>query len=312
MDTAEAKAQLFQQRIDQIAGDLATTLIPVFMRLAPIIETQLVPVLMKFVEDIAKHGPALASALAKLAPHASTAADALAKIIGFAADNPVAAGAMLILANAGPALMSAAMSLSASGASMTGAATALGSAAAVFGAAVAGFALGKQIGDDMNKGNNAHITETTANVADATNLSSKIRMGNASPEEVAAAREKLASLDKRASVGVFGRFVEGAGAGARGLANGDITAANIGSLLPMVAGIRGVTEATLGGSDQKAAAGGAEELREALKSVELKPGSGVNIANGADLGAQLAGPVANAVRDGLAGVTIQGPKAQNE
>jgi len=312
MDTAEAKAQLFQQRIDQIAGDLATTIIPVFMRLAPIIETQLVPVLVKFVEDVAKNGPALASALAKLAPHASMAADALAKLIGFAVDNPVAAGAMLILANAGPALMSAAASLSASGAGMTGAATALGSVVAVFGAAVAGFAVGKSVGDDMNKGNNAHITETTGNVADATNLASKIRMGNATPEDIAAAREKLGALDKRANTGVLGRFLEGAGAGVRGLAGGDVTMANVASIIPMVAGIRGATEATLGGSDQKAAAGGAEELREALKSVELKPGSGVNVANAADVGAAIAAPVGDAIRTGLAGANLQSPKAQLE
>lgn len=307
MQTAEAKAQLFQQRVDQIAGDLADKLLPAFIGMLPVIEGQLVPALQKFVGDVSQHGPQLVDALAKIAPVAAAAADKLAGLIGVMANNPELTAALYLLIQVGPSLLTAAASLQASSASSAVAAGSLGRAASVLGAAAAGFVTGKKVADDMVKGNKKHITDTDADTATATTLASKIRTGTATDEEIAQANALKGRLDKRANTSAFERFTEGAGAGYKGLANGDFTLSNVASALPFIAAIRGGTEAVYGGSDQKQAGDAAEELRKALSQVELKPGGEVGIANAE----AITGPIVDAIRSIPSG-DLQHPKAQVE
>ena len=308
MQTAEAKAQLFQQRVDQIAGDLADKILPAFINMLPVIESQLVPALKKFVEDVSQHGPKLVDALAKIAPVAAVAADKLAGLIGVMANNPELTAALYLLVQVGPSLMTAATSLQASSAGNMAAAGSLARAAGVLGAAAAGFLVGKEVGDDMAKGNKRHIAETDVNTATATNLASKIRTGTASEEEIAQAKTLQGRLDERANTGIFGRFAEGAGAGYKGLTSGDVTLANVASVLPFIAAIRGGTEAVYGGSDQKQAGDAAKELRDALSQVEVKPGSKVGIDNAE----AISGPIVSAIQGLASSGALQGPKAQTE
>ena len=163
------------------------------------------------------------------------------------------------------------------------------------------------VADDMGSKADKRRKGLDANIADATNLSTRIRQGAATPEEIARAKALESSLSAEGNKGFFGRFGDGATAGAKGLAGGEVSVANLLSVLPPVALLRGAIEGGLGGSGKEAAGAASAELREALKGLELKPGSQVQLAPGTELTVR----VSNASEIAAAG-GLQGPKAQAE
>lgn len=174
-----------------------------------------------------------------------------------------------------------------------GAASKVGSMLAVAGAGLAGWEVGQAITGDMDKGLRKQEARSVAREANATTLASRLRMGTATEADKTAAEKLLADMKGEKDKGFGSRFVESATAGARGLANGDISVANIASLLPGVALARGVVEGGLAtqqaGNDKNADAAIAE-LQAALanpKPVALAPGQQmtVTIGNVSDLAA---------------------------
>lgn len=322
MDTMEAKAQLFQQRIDQIAGDLADKLIPAFLTLVPVIEKG-VPVLNKFVEDVAKHGPAIADAADKLVPKFAEVADVLAKMIGAAVNNPEIAGAVIAAGAFRGALGSLAGSLGSLVSSSAGASAALAS----FGSALLpvlailglGAAAGKAIDQGIETGNDSgrEYSETSR----AGNLARKIRSGQASPDEIEHAKGLAEKLEMRGLGGGEGVMsVPGRMLGRAAASSLDVmenvkrdgfslsSLGHIAGFLPTM-----MTAATTGDSNASAsAAGAAEELKAALSGspMKLEPGSKVALENPEAIGAAIAGPVGEAVSAAIASSGLQRPGAQ--
>jgi len=167
-----------------------------------------------------------------------------------------------------------------------GTASKVGNAMAVAGAGLAGWEVGQAVVGDMDKGLRKQDARATAREANATTLASRLRMGTATQDDVTAAQKLLSDLKGEKDKGVGTRFIEGATAGARGLANGDVTLANIASLMPGVALARGVVEGGLAtqqaGNDKNADAAIAE-LQAALanpKPVTLAPGATMTVTIG--------------------------------
>ena len=181
----------------------------------------------------------------------------------------------------------------------------------VVGAGIAGVFAGKDIADDMGAKADAKRKGLDTDIATATNLASKIRTGNASPEEIAKAQALQGSLDAESQKGFFGRFAEGATAGVKGLAGGEVSLANVLSALPPVAMLRGAIEGGFGGSGEKAVGAASSELADALasKALKLDPNSQVQLANTDAIAAAVGQAVGQAV---AANGGLQGPKAQTE
>ena len=134
MGGMEAKAQVFQQNIDKIAGDMADKLIPAMLKFVPVAEKG-ADALIKFVEAIVPHAPALAASLAQLVPVMVSATPAMAKLFGFVANHPLLAAGAVVGAGAAQGVVGAALSSAVTQGIMgAGAAGAAGTA----GAAVAG------------------------------------------------------------------------------------------------------------------------------------------------------------------------------
>jgi hypothetical protein len=187
-----------------------------------------------------------------------------------------------------------------------GGASKLVTALGVVGAGIGGLMMGKEIADGLGDKERKGLD---SNIANASNLASRIRTGAATPEEVARAKALKGELAGEADKGFFGRLADGATAGVRGLASGDVSLANIASVLPPVAAMRGGLEAVGGGQGKGAAADAAAELSSALAKAQLKldPASEVKIAAGTELTVR----VSNASEIAGAG-SLQGPKAQIE
>lgn len=167
-----------------------------------------------------------------------------------------------------------------------GKASIVGNVLAVAGAGLAGWEVGQAVVGDMDKRLHKQDARATAREANATTLASRIRMGTATDADRTAAQKLLSDLKGEQDKGVGSRFIEGATAGARGLANGDVTLANIASLMPGVALARGVVEGGLAtqqaGNDKNAGAAIAE-LQAALanpKPVALAPGTTMTVTVG--------------------------------
>lgn len=191
------------------------------------------------------------------------------------------------------------------GAPVASKAGAVASVLGVVGAGVAGLFGGKEVADAAGSKADAHLRDVASSVSTATNLASKIRMGTASADEIAQAKALQSSMESESGFGgKVSRFKEGALAGVKGLADGDVSVANILSALPPVAAMRGLVQGASAGAGQEAAGGAAAELKAALASVKIDPSSSIQIANPD----AIAGPIAKAVR----AINLQGPKAQTE
>lgn len=309
MNSLEAKAQIFQQRLDQIAGDLADKLMPAFLKLTPALEN-MVPVVGKFIDSVTPHADELASALVRLAPVAGKAADALATLITFAVDHPVLAGgavvggsalqggASALLGAAAQGLLGSSTTLGTAGTSMIASAGQLGAAAALLAGIHFG---GRKVIDKAFE----EVDTLSGNQGEATNLASKLRRGKGTAEDKKEA-EGMAGRFELMGGNFFERF---AGANNETLDRVSKDGATPESLLRLIASP--VTSAlTAGTTGSDAAKGGAndaaQELRQALSEATKMP-------DAAAMGTAMAGPVGEAVergvKSGLAGAGIQNPKA---
>lgn len=290
MQTAEAKAQLFQQRLDQIAGDMADKLMPAMLKFAPVAE-QGAAILLKFIEAVAPNADQLAVALGQLAPVAAQAATALAKIIGGAVESPKAAAALLVggMAVKGALGVAAGSSLvqgalgsgvgalaggaKAAGAGLLakggGALAAGGTVAAVVGAAVAGGMLGTTATDWQDQQYKDRTKTRQALGNEATTLQQKMFQGTASESDIKRARELTGQLRATANDGSFSGKVD-----------------------------------KMLGDDSAARAG------EQAAALEAALSKAIPKQDPAAMGAAMAGPIAEAVGTAVAAANAQSPKVQ--
>lgn len=306
MQTAEAKAQLFQQRLDQIAGDMADKLMPAFLKLTPALEN-MVPVVGKFIDSVTPHADELASALVRLAPVAGKAADALATLITFAVDHPVLAGgavvggsalqggASALLGAAAQGLLGSSTTLGTAGTSMIASAGQLGAAAAL----LAGIHFGgrKVINKTMEE-----VDTLSGNQGEATNLASKLRRGKGTAEDKKEAEGKAGRFELMGG-NFFERF---AGANNETLDRVSKDGATPESLLRLIASpVTSALTAGVSGGDvaKEGANDAARELRQAIAESNKMP-------DAAEMGAAMAGPIADAVGAAVGAANAQNPKVQ--
>ena len=290
MQTAEAKAQLFQQRLDQIAGDMADKLMPAMLKFAPVAE-QGAAILLKFIEAVAPNADQLAVALGQLAPVAAQAATALAKIIGGAVESPkaaaallvggmaaksalgVAAGSSLVQGAVGSGVGALAGGAKAAGAGLLakggGALAAGGTAAALVGAAVAGGMLGTTATDWQDQQYKDRTKTRQALGNESTVLQQKMFQGTASESDIKRARELTGQL--------------------RATANDDSFSGKVDKML---------------GDDSAARAG------EQAAALEAALSKAIPKQDPAAMGAAMAGPIAEAVGAAVGAANAQNPKIQ--
>jgi len=290
MQTAEAKAQLFQQRLDQIAGDMADKLMPAMLKFAPVAE-QGATILLKFIEAVAPNADQLAVALGQLAPVAAQAATALAKLIGGAVESPkaaaallvggmaaksalgVAAGSSLVQGALGSGVGALAGGVKAAGAGLLakggGALAAGGTAAALVGAAVAGGMLGTMATDWQDQQYKDRTKTRQALGNEATTLQQKMFQGTASEGDIKRARELTGQL--------------------RATANDTSVSGKVDKLL---------------GDDSAARAG------EQAAALEAALSKAIPKQDPAAMGAAMAGPIADAVGTAVAAASLQTTKVQ--
>ena len=306
MQTAEAKAQLFQQRLDQIAGDMADKLMPAFLKLTPALEN-MVPVVGKFIDSVTPHADELASALVRLAPVAGKAADALATLITFAVDHPVLAGgavvggsalqggASALLGAAAQGLLGSSTTLGTAGTSMIASAGQLGAAAALLAGIHFG---GRKVIDKTFE----EVENLSGNQGEATNLASKLRRGKGTAEDKKEA-EGMAGRFELMGGNFFERF---AGANNETLDRVSKDGVTPESLLRLIASpvTSALTAGTTGGDVAKEGANdAARELRQAIAQSNKMP-------DAAEMGAAMAIPIADAVAAAVAAASLQNPKVQ--
>lgn len=282
MDTPEAKAQKFQQRIDQISMDMADKLMPAMLKFVPVAEKG-ADVLLKFVDAVVPHADALAKAMGDLVPVIAQATPALAGFIGFMAKHPLLTGAGIVGANAATGVIGsiAANSLGATaiGATVTGAggkiAGALGGAAGAAGTTALGVGaaglLGFGVGTLATNRADQELKDRRSILNEANALEFKIRGGNATPEEVKRGQKLVGQLNND-----FG-------------------------------GVTGFIDKVTGGNQGEDAAKLASALNEALgkAQVKLDANSQVQLAPGQEISVRVTNP-------GDIGGNVQGPKAQTE
>lgn len=290
MNSLEAKAQIFQQRLDQIAGDMADKLIPAMLKFAPVAE-QGAAILTKFIEAVAPNADQLAKALGQLAPAAAQAATMLAKLIGGAVESPkaaaallvggmaakgalgVAAGSSLVQGAIGSGVGALAGSAKAAGAGLLakggGALAAGGTVAAVVGAAVAGGMLGTMVTDSQDQQYKDRTKTRQALGNESTVLQQKMFQGTASESDIKRARELTGQLRATANDGSFSGKVD-----------------------------------KMLGDDSAARAG------EQAAALEAALSKAIPKQDPAAMGAAMAGPIAEAVGTAVAAANAQNPKVQ--
>jgi hypothetical protein len=290
MNSLEAKAQIFQQRLDQIAGDMADKLIPAMLKFAPVAE-QGAAILTKFIEAVAPNADQLAKALGQLAPAAAQAATMLAKLIGGAVESPkaaaallvggmaakgalgVAAGSSLVQGAIGSGVGALAGSAKAAGAGLLakggGALAAGGTVAAVVGAAVAGGMLGTMVTDSQDQQYKDRTKTRQALGNESTVLQQKMFQGTASESDIKRARELTGQLRATANDGSFSGKVD-----------------------------------KMLGDDSAARAG------EQAAALEAALSKAIPKQDPAAMGAAMAGPIAEAVGAAVGAANAQNPKIQ--
>ena len=295
MATPEAKAQKFQQRIDQLSMDMADKLMPAMLKFVPVAEKG-ADVLLKFVDAIVPHADALAAAMGDLVPVIAKATPALASLVGFMARHPYLAAAGIVGGNAATGVIGslAANSLGATAIGATagravgaltgaagvgsmgmkaiaaGGAGTIGTAALGVGAAgLAGFGVGTAATNKFDE--NLKDRRNVLNEANA--LDFKIRGGDASAAEIKRGQELVGQL--RNDFGGATGFID-----------------------KVTGGHQGEDAAKLADS-LSAALGKAQVKLDASSQVTLAPGTeiAVRVTNPGDIG-------------GSGG--LQGPKAQTE
>jgi hypothetical protein len=271
---------------------------------------RLAPAVSKLATDLSAQGPAIGKA-----------AEVLATGITTAVQHPLAAGLGVVTASVAKSLVAqmianriSAMSVTAGVVNVSGgvpggggaptpggpglgsklatlAGTSVGAAGAgaVAGTVVAGGAIGAVLGHVVSGGIESDLQKRESRAATASNLASKIRMGNATAEDMAQAKGLVGQLGEDQSSGWMSRMWKNSTAGARGLLSGDFSAANLLTgipLPPMLLGAlgRGVVGAGLEGQQQgidKNTGAAAAELKAALEgaSVRMAPGTTINIGN---------------------------------
>lgn len=268
-------------------------------------------------------GDQLAPAISKLTAEAKNLGPALGKVstalvgaVTTAIEYPLATAMGVIGASVGKSLLAqflanriAAMSVTAAVVNVTGGGgtppgtptgawdkakgfggTAVGAAGAgaIAGTVAAGAVIGGTLGyvtaaasdEDLNRGRN----QRGERAATATNLASKIRMGNASAEDIAQAKALTGQLSDDTKAGSFlSRFWKHSTSGVRELADGKVSAGNIASALPPLAALRGIYGGVLEGQEKgmdKNSDAALKELQAALdKPTTLAPGTTINIGN---------------------------------
>jgi hypothetical protein len=284
METPEAKAQKFQQRIDELSMQMADKLMPAMLKFVPVAEKG-ADVLLKFVDAVAPNADQLAASLGNLAPLAARAAEALAKIISMASGSPGTAASLVvggmvakgvIGAAAGNAAVQSAVGAGVAGVGGKLATGAAGLASSSVGASIAagtvGFGLtyaGLSYADDKSKDKRDQSQKL---INESVGLRFKIGSGQGSEADVARAQALVAQLGKV----------------------GENTS---------------VVDKVLGNSREDQAKAAASDLSAALSKATMKldPSTQVQIAPGTELTVR----VSNAGEIAAAG-NIQQPKAQTE
>ena len=286
METPAAKAEKFQQRLDQLSMDMADKLMPAMLKFVPVAEKG-ADVLLKFVDAIVPHADALAASLSQLVPVVASLTPTIASVVGFAAKHPALAATGIIGGNAAMGAAGAAatsvLGRMAIGGAITGTAGGAGLKAALTGAAgltgttalgagaagIVGYGVGTAATNkfDENLGDRRKILN------EANALEFKIRGGNASAAEVKRGQELVGQLNND-----FG-------------------------------GVTGLIDKVTGGNQGEDAAKLAAALNDALgkAQVKLDASSQVTIAPGTEIAVRVTNPGDIGGSGGL-----QGPKAQTE
>ena len=250
METAGARAEIAQQKVDKITADGAER------------------VMASLKKHMAANGEAIAGAV-----------DKGAVLAGWMADNPfqgmgVIVGAYIVKELAGAGLGAAVKALSTP------------TTAAITGGAVAGLAIGGLVASDIDKGMNrqelAGLDSSNRGMAALGAVSGK----TITDEQREQAMQALASMDsaKANRKGFFGNAWEGATAGAKGLMDGEVTAANIASLIPVAALGRAAVQGVVGTQQENITTTQndaiAADIRAALdKPMQIAPGATIAVSN---------------------------------
>jgi hypothetical protein len=333
MKTSASGAELFQQKLDQVVGDMADKLIPAMLKMTPVAEKG-AEVLGKFIDAVSPSADKVAASMIALAPAVETVAGGLATVANFAAEYPkLMAGGVIagFIAKelAGHAVAN--MNVTAGVVNMVGGDGALGlvkkGAGGLAGAAATGLssvsaaapalgvvAGGVGVGLLMNNGQGAGDEKDAAiraRAAQASNIATKIRMGKATAEDMRSAKALSGQLaSDSANGGFFNRWGRTAGDGAADLIKGNFNPRSLALSLPGVGLARGLGDA-LGGGGQEGAAGDAKaagaDLAEALKNVKLAPDTTVALKEGATINIGNFGQLADMIPKSSG--NAQGPKA---
>ena len=261
---------------------------------------KLAPAIQRNIPAFTKFGEAFANATAWAIEHPAKAA------ASFVALNAALGGAQAALGRIGNAMLdsifkTATATVNAGSVTVNGGVGgggpggpgAPGAAAMVGGALTAGatgFAVGAAVSDSIDKGLDRKKGDRASMFSEALNLSQKFGNGTATQADRDRAEALKAEIKAEQGKSAMSRIWEGTTAGYSGVAKGEITAANVASLLPVMALARGVYEganATAeGNADSKMMAEALSALTSAKdKPMQLAAGQTINVVvtNAADL-----------------------------
>lgn len=272
---------------------------------------ELMPVLAKAIPEFAKLSEAIIGVTKWAVDSPKTAA------ASFVALSAAAGGAQAVLGRLGTGLMdsifkTATATVNASvvnvngGGGAPGGVGGQGGKAGMLGGALAaatvGFAVGGIVGEGIDKKLDVAKNTRTGMWSEALNLSQKIKGGTATKEDMLRAEALKGEIKTEQDKGVASRVWEGATAGVRGVADGQLTAANILSMIPPIAVLRGAFEGANGTSEANADSKIMAEALATLSAAQAKP---LQLAGGQTLNVV----VTNAA-DLRQASNAQGPQAQ--
>ena len=286
------------------------------MEAAVIMDTASKKIAVSMEQFSAKMSDELMPVLAKAIPQFAKLSEAIVNVTKFAVESPATAaasfvalsaaagGAQAVLGRLGSGLLDSVFKsatttvhggvVNVSGGAGSGGIGGAGGKAGMLGGAIAaatvGFAVGAVVGEGIDKKLDVAKNTRTGMWSEALNLSQKIKGGTATQADMARAEALKTEIKTEQDKGVASRVWEGATAGARGVADGQLTAANILSLIPPIAVLRGAFEGANGTSEANA---DSKIMAEALatlsaasaKPTQLAPGTTLNVVvtNAADL-----------------------------
>jgi len=277
MSTSASKAELFQQRLDKLTADFAEKVMPSLVKLAPVAE-RLFGAFSGIVQWAANNPFAAVVAVMT----ASIAKEMAAAGIGEAIKRMLSGGA-----GAGGGTVGSAGAVGAFGAAATGAVIGLG-----LGAAVA-----SGIESDQQRRDKAAM----ADMSDSLNTMGSLGKG-ASAGDRLHALASVSEMSTREDKGFLGNVWDQTTAGYKGVANGDLSAGNLASMIPQLALLRGVVGGGLATQSDSISGGEADKngaaLRAALEGTVQKTeisGGKISIDNAGEIGGVIGAAVAAAI-----------------